>query len=143
MMMPPPLKETRPVWEVVDAFLTMRGASQEDVFSAVQARPIVRVRHELMWLLRDLTHLSLADIGQAMRGRDATTVRHGIEQIADRIAQDDEYRRQMLSARDQILRKRAPVAPQLCLKAVQSVLTNSELSDAEARAAALQLMVAR
>lgn len=142
MMMPPPLKETRPAEAVIAAFLSLRRASAEDVLqSGHGVRAIVRVRHELMWLLRDLTHLSLAEIGLALGGRDATTVRHGIDQISDRIARDDGYRREMLFARAVILRgPTSGMTPDLCLTAIRSVLSDGGLTDAEARTAALQLM---
>jgi hypothetical protein len=147
-MMPPPMKETRPAAEVVDAFLTLRRASAEDVIqSRAATRAVARARHELMWFLRDLTHLSLAEIGHVMGGRDATTVRHGIDQVSDRIAKDEGFRREMLFARAIILRGMTDVpahvarlTPDLCMVAVRSVLTDDSLTDAEARRAALQLM---
>ncbi|QYK42838.1 MAG: hypothetical protein KF887_06980 [Paracoccaceae bacterium] len=141
-MMPPPLKETRPAAEVVEAFLSLRHASAEEVIqSRAATRAVVQARHELMWFLRDLTHLSLAEIGQVVGGRDAKTVRHGIDQISDRIASDEGYRREMLFARAVILRGAEQVmTPDLCLTAVRAVLADAGLSDADARQAALQLM---
>ena len=144
-IMPAPLKETRPAEEVVRVFLNLRNVSADQVItSRTMIRPIARVRHELMWLLRDLTFMTLEEIGQALGGRDLTTVKHGVEAVADRIAEDDGYRREMLFARAVILRGPTPgLTPDLCLTAVQAVLTNGDLSDAEARKAALQLMEAR
>lgn len=143
-IMPPPMKETRPADEVIRVFLSLRNAAPNLIIdSRTSIRPVARVRHELMWLLRDLTHLSLAEIGEAMGGRDATTVRHGIDQVSDRIAQDEGYRREILFARSVILTGPTPrLTPDLCLTAVRSVLASAELTDAEARAAALQLMEA-
>ncbi len=144
-IMPAPLKETRPAEEVIQAFLRLRNAASNLIIdSRTMIRPIARVRHELMWLLRDLTFMTLEEIGQVLGGRDLTTVKHGVEAVADRIAEDDDYRREMLFARAVILRGPTPgLTPDLCLTAVQAVLNNGDLTDAEARKAALQLMEVR
>lgn len=144
-LMPAPMKETRDPQEVITAFLSLRHAASNLIIeSRTTIRPVARVRHELMWLLRDLTHLTLAEIGQAIGGRDETTVRYGIDQVADRIAADDDYRREMLFARAVVLKgPQSRMTPDLCLTAVRSVLTNGDLTDAEARSAALQLMGAQ
>lgn len=144
-IMPAPMKDTRDADDVIRVFLSLRNATTNLIIdSRTMVRPVARVRHELMWLLRDLTHLTLAEIGKLVGGRDETTVRHGIEQVADRIAQDDHYRREMLFARAVILKGPQPrLTPDLCLTAVRAVLTDGDLTDAEARTAALQLMEAR
>lgn len=144
-LMPPPMKATLPAAQVIDAFLTLRNAASNLIIdSRTMVRPVARVRHELMWLLRDLTHLTLADIGQLIGGRDETTVRYGIEQVADRIAKDDDYRREMLFARTAVLKANTSrMTPDLCLNAVKSVLANPELTDGDARAAAILLIEVR
>jgi hypothetical protein len=141
-MMPPPLKETLPPEQVIDHFLSFRQASANLVIgSRVTIRPVVRVRHELMWLLRDLTFLSLVEIGRLIGGRDATTVQHGVDQITDQIAADPQYRREMLFQRGNVLRlARSGMTPDLRLKAAHGVLADASLPDADARSAALQLL---
>jgi hypothetical protein len=141
-MMPPPLKQTLPPEQVINFFLSFRQASAELVISSrVTIRPVVRVRHELMWLLRDLTYLSLAEIGRWIGGRDATTVQHGVDQISDQIAADPDYRREMLFQRTNVLRlARSGMAPELRLTAARGVLADASLPDADARSAALQLL---
>ncbi|MBP9184269.1 MAG: hypothetical protein KBF78_14130 [Fuscovulum sp.] len=147
---PQPAKQTLPPETVVQNFLAFRGASAEDVVvSRNVARPLARLRHELMWLLRDLTYLSLADIGQVMGGRDTTTVQHGIDQVADRMASDDAFRREMrfqrmvvTGAAPQLVEPTAAdrLSPDLRLTAARGVLADLSLSDADARRAALQLL---
>lgn len=145
-MMPPPMKETRPAEAIVTAYLALRQTSAEELIAdRSAARALSRARQELMWLLRDLTHLSPGAIGQHLGGRDEATVRHGIDRICDLLAEDESYRRQLLAVRRAILNG-APshgMTPDLCLAAVRSVLSDLALSDAEARTAALQLMEAR
>lgn len=145
-MLPQPMKETRPAEEVVAAYLALRQTSAEELIEGRSAaRALSRARQELMWLLRDLTHLSPVAIGQQLGGRDEATVRHGIDRICDLIAEDESYRRQLLAVRRAILdRPRGRgMPPDLCLTAVRSVLANDALTDADARKAALQLMEAR
>lgn len=142
-IMPQPMKETRPAEAVVATYLALRQTSAEELIEGRSAaRALSRARQELMWLLRDLTHLSPVAIGQHLGGRDEATVRHGIDRICDLIAEDEGYRRQLLAVRRAILERPPGVGmtPDLCLTAVRSVLANVELSDAEARTAALQLM---
>ena len=144
-LMPPPMKQTRPAQAIVAAYLTLRETNAEDlIHGRSAARALSRARQELMWLLRDLTHLSPVAIGQLMGGRDEATVRHGIDRVSDLLAHDDSYRQQLLAVRRAILdhRPAAAMAPDLCLTAVRSVLSNPALTDAEARKAALQLMEA-
>jgi hypothetical protein len=140
-LMSPPVKETLPPEQVITSFLSFRQASAELVIaSRCTARPVVRVRHELMWLLRDLTYLSLLDIGKLMGDRDPTTVQNGIDQVSDRIAADPDYRREMLAHRGALLRRAEQLPPELRLTAVRGILADASLTDADARSAALQLM---
>lgn len=141
-LMPPPMKETCDPDRVIAAFLSLRRADRALLIdSRVAARPVARMRFELMWLLRDLTFLTLAEIGDRMGGRDLTTVKHGIELTADRLGADDGYRREMLNLRQGVIDvcRRRKAAPDDALKAVQMVLADPLLTDAEARVAALQL----
>lgn len=146
MTLPTPMKETRPADEVIETYLSLRHISREQVIlSPSSIAPLARARHELMWLLRDLTYLTLPQIGVCIGGRDPTTVKHGIERVADRIASDDHFRRDMQFLRTKILQitgaKSLPL--DLCLTAVRSILSNGGLSDAEARRAAVQMIEAR
>lgn len=145
-LLPAPMKETRPADEVITAFLSLRQASHEQVIlSQSSIAPLARARHELMWLLRDLTHMTLTEIGVAIGGRDPTTVRHGIDRVADRIATNEPFRREMLFLRTKILQVTGAkgLPPDLCLTAVRSILSNGALSDADARQAAVQMIEAR
>ena len=142
----PPMKETRPAEAVIAAFLTLRCVSREDVIlSKSTIAPLARARHELMWLLRDLTHMTFMDIGVVIGGRDTTTVKHGVDRVSDRLAESDNFRRELLFVRTNILEVTSTkgMPPDLCLTAVRSILTNGALSDAEARVAAMQMIEVR
>ena len=46
--------------------------------------------------------MSLPQIGEAMGGRDHTTVMYACEKVADMIERDDRLRRQVLQIREQL-----------------------------------------
>jgi chromosomal replication initiator protein len=56
-----------------------------DLRSKKKSQSIVHPRHLSMYIIRDLTELSTTDIGQALGGRDHTTVINGIDRIEKRI----------------------------------------------------------
>ena len=100
----PQVKKTRDAEIVITAYLRLRGASRADVVEgSSKNRAVVMPRHELMWLLRDLTFLSKSAIGRLIGGRDYATVDSGIANIADRLAASAEYRAQIQQARAYIL----------------------------------------
>ena len=73
-------------------------------------------RHVAMYLMREASGVSLADIGAALGGRDHSTVRHGCEKIAGLVPQDEQLRRQVAELRQELQHARhaaggaAPVA---------------------------------
>lgn len=75
--------------------LTGRGRSKE----------VAAARQMAMYLAREETGASLPQIGEALGGRDHTTVMHGWEKIASRIEQDDRLRREMLAIREMVYQK--------------------------------------
>jgi chromosomal replication initiator protein len=56
------------------------GLQREDLISKSRSRPLTTARHVAMYLLRELTGLSLIKIGEHF-GRDHTTALHGIKKI--------------------------------------------------------------
>lgn len=153
---------------VVGAFVKLRGISSSELLEGVsKVRVITGPRHELMWLLRDLTALTLTAIGRLMGGRDVATVKAGIEGIVARMAADPDYRAQMEKARAFCLAwtaqeavaaedaatiiarrlmlddepQRADIAAlAMAMLSVGAVLRSPDLTDAEARLAALTLI---
>lgn len=150
------------------AFARLRGLSLRELCEGIsKVRAITVPRHELMWLLRDLTALSFREIGDMMGGRDVTTIKNGVEIVSNRIAGDTSYRDQMAQVRAYILAftagddmagedagaviaRRVMLDPQpqtadvqalaTAMLAVGAVLRSAELTDGEARLAALTLI---
>ncbi len=73
-----------------ESILTGRGRSKDVAYA----------RQMAMYLAREETGASLPQIGEALGGRDHTTVMHGWERIASRIEDDNKIRREMLAVRE-------------------------------------------
>ena len=55
-----------------------------------------------MYLLREEANISLPQIGEALGGRDHTTVMYGCDKVADLLERDDRLRRQVIEIREQL-----------------------------------------
>jgi chromosomal replication initiator protein len=77
-------------YRIEESVLTDRGRSKD----------IAAARHMAMYLAREETGASLPQIGDALGGRDHTTIMHGWEKIASNIEQNDKLRREMLAIRE-------------------------------------------
>ena len=72
------------------------AVSVEDVMGRRRSRDIALTRQVAMYLIRDLTSLSLPQIGRAVGNRDHTTVLYGVDKISALFEKDDTLRRQIL-----------------------------------------------
>ncbi len=79
-------------YKLDEEVLTGRGRTKDVAFA----------RQMAMYLAREETDASLPQIGEALGGRDHTTVMHGWEKISSRIEQDDSLRREMLAIREEL-----------------------------------------
>jgi chromosomal replication initiator protein len=88
---------TRPVEpaQVLAAVAEHYHFTVAELQSKSRERAIARARQIAMYLLREETPTSLAQIGQQLGGRDHTTVMHGCAHIAQALAQDDTLRREI------------------------------------------------
>jgi len=73
-----------------------------DLRGRSRSRDIVFPRQIAMFLMREQTEASLADIGEALGGRDHTTVMHGIQKITQEVQTDVGLRTQMTGIREAI-----------------------------------------
>jgi chromosomal replication initiator protein len=74
----------------------------EDLTGRSRTQEVAFARQMAMYLAREETDASLPQIGEALGGRDHTTVMHGWEKISSRIEQDDSLRREMLAIREEL-----------------------------------------
>ncbi|HZA60065.1 MAG TPA: chromosomal replication initiator protein DnaA, partial [Actinomycetota bacterium] len=81
-----------PADSILQETATYFGLRREDLYSKSRSRPLTNARHIAMYLLRELTGLSLIKIGELF-DRDHTTALHGIKRIEGLMpARDVTYR---------------------------------------------------
>ncbi|MEN4042684.1 MAG: chromosomal replication initiator protein DnaA [Anaerolineaceae bacterium] len=87
---------------VLSAVATSFGVSAEKLRGRDRSREIAWPRQIAMYLLREEVHVSLPQIGEALGGRDHTTVMYACDKVADLIERDDRLRRQIIQIREQL-----------------------------------------
>ena len=88
--------------QVMDTVARAFNISNEELLSRNRSKKIALPRQVAMYLMREMGHSSLPQIGQTLGGRDHTTVLYACEKVADMIERDDLFRRQVHQIRDQI-----------------------------------------
>ncbi len=86
---------------VVDMVARAYNLSVDRLLSPDRSREVALPRQIAMYLMRE-TNLSLPQIGQALGGRDHTTVMYACEKVADLLERDDKVRRQVVQIRQQL-----------------------------------------
>ena len=99
------LDPSRIIEMVADAF----NITVDQILERNRSRQVALPRQIAMYLLREEAQISLPQIGEAMGGRDHTTVMYACDKIADLIEQDDRLRRQVVDIRDQLYGQMQPV----------------------------------
>ena len=87
---------------VVNVVASAFGITPEKLMGRDRTRAAALPRQVVMYLLRQEANVSLPQIGEAMGGRDHTTVMYACEKVADMIERDDRLRRQVLQIREQL-----------------------------------------
>lgn len=85
---------------IISAVAQQYQIPEEDLLGRRRTRQIALPRQVAMYLIREETDTSLPKIGQALGGRDHTTVMYGHDRISDLIERDDGLRRQVHAIRD-------------------------------------------
>lgn len=94
--------------KVLDVVAQMFDLSVERLTSSDRSRQVSLPRQIAMYLLRE-TNVSLPQIGQALGGRDHTTVMYACDKVADLLERDDRLRRQVVNLRQQLYGQGATV----------------------------------
>ena len=92
------VKSDEVVRKVADVF----GVTVERMLGRDRSREVALPRQIAMFLMREVANISLPQIGEALGGRDHTTVMYGCDKIADLLERDDRLRRQVVEIRDQL-----------------------------------------
>ena len=78
------------VEDVLRVVATHFGVRPADIKSSRKSRDISRPRQVTMYLARRLTKASFPEIGQALGGKDHSTVVKGVQRVEKLMAQDPE-----------------------------------------------------
>ncbi len=89
--------------EVVTKVAESFGVSPDRLVGRERTKEVALPRQIAMYLLREEANISLPQIGEALGGRDHTTVIYACDKIADLIERDDRLRRQVIEIRQKIL----------------------------------------
>ena len=73
---------------VIDHVARYHNITVEQLKGKKKDAPIVKPRQQAMYLIRDLTNLSLPEIGNALGGKNHTTVLHSIKKVEDEMKKD-------------------------------------------------------
>lgn len=125
------------------AFVQVTGAPVDELKGPARTADITRLRHEAMWLLRDLTSVSLAKVGVMLGGRNLKTVIEGVDRVQMRAVSDTSYRARIRQLRDDVAARAQgvtglPTSAQII--AAKAVLEDPNLSHPDARKTASQLL---
>ncbi|NLG71584.1 MAG: chromosomal replication initiator protein DnaA [Chloroflexi bacterium] len=88
--------------DVVREVASTFGVPVERMLGRDRSRQVALPRQIAMYLLREESNISLPQIGEALGGRDHTTVLYGCEKIADLMEQDDRLRKQIFEIKEQL-----------------------------------------
>jgi chromosomal replication initiator protein len=92
------VEPTEIVRRVAEAF----GVPMDRMLGRERSREVALPRQIAMYLLRQESNISLPQIGEALGGRDHTTVMYGCDKIADLLERDDRLRRQVIEIREHL-----------------------------------------
>ena len=78
---------------ILDAICRYFSLERDSLLSRSREQRVTYPRHLAMYLMRELTHRSLSDIGRVLGGRDHSTVHHGWSKTERSLTVDPEIRR--------------------------------------------------
>lgn len=93
--------------QVVKLVASTFGLSTERLLGRDRSREVALPRQVAMYILREEENISLPQIGEALGGRDHSTVMYACEKVADLMERDDRLRRQVLQIREQLYSRTA------------------------------------
>ena len=95
-------KHTTSTDEIIESVSGVFGVPVEKIMSRDRTKDVALTRQVIMYLMREEANASLPQIGQAMGGRDHTTVIHACEKVAQLLQTDNQFRSRVFRAKDMI-----------------------------------------
>jgi chromosomal replication initiator protein len=90
---------------VLESVADFYNVAMDDLESSSRRKPIAFARQVAMYLAREETDASLAEIGEMLGGRDHSTILYGVEKISELIESDDNLRREVIAIRERLYNK--------------------------------------
>ena len=87
---------------VIQTVASAYGITTDRILGRERSRIIALPRQVAMYLMREESNASLPQIGDALGGRDHTTVMYGCDKIADLLERDDKIRRKVIEIREKL-----------------------------------------
>jgi chromosomal replication initiator protein len=88
--------------DILEKTATYHQLSMDDLVGKRRTKDVSRARHIAIYLAREETEASLPQIGEALGGRNHSTVLHSYQKIAEEIESDEELQREVNLIRHQI-----------------------------------------
>ncbi|MCB9135623.1 MAG: chromosomal replication initiator protein DnaA [Anaerolineales bacterium] len=88
--------------QIIETVAVSFGFTRDQMIGRDRSRQVALSRQVAMYLLREEANYSLPQIGEAMGGRDHTTVMYACEKVADLLERDHHLRRQLVDIREQL-----------------------------------------
>jgi chromosomal replication initiator protein len=88
--------------QIIDAVAAFYNSSPDALIGPDRSKDVAMPRQVAMYLIREETDASLPAVGDALGGRDHTTIMYGYKKIADMIERDDALRRQVIAIRERL-----------------------------------------
>jgi len=88
--------------EVLMTVASFYNVSMDDMVGRARNKELVKPRQVAMYLCREEMQATLPQIGEALGGRDHTTVMYGVEKVTREVEEDDNLRREVLSLREKL-----------------------------------------
>jgi chromosomal replication initiator protein len=88
--------------QIIGIVASSFGISSDRLLGRDRSRQIALPRQVAMYLMREEANISLPQIGEALGGRDHTTIMYGCDKITDMMERDHRFRRQVLEIREQL-----------------------------------------
>jgi chromosomal replication initiator protein len=88
--------------KIVETVARYYGLEAELLRGKARDKQIVHPRQVAMYLMREETDAPLVRIGEALGGKDHSTILHGCEKIEREIGEDEEFRHEVTSLREML-----------------------------------------
>ena len=97
-----PRQKTLSPEKIVEAVARYYGLPADQLRGKARDKQVVLPRQIAMYLMREETEAPLLRIGEALGGRDHSTVLHGCEKIEREMAENDDFRRDVGALREML-----------------------------------------